>query len=39
MMRDRCTLAIFVIALVFFLFPHGLSAAVQTVELKIATCD
>ena len=38
-MRERCALAVFVAALVFFLFPHGLSAAVQTVELRIATCD
>jgi hypothetical protein len=38
-MRERCALAVFVAAFALFLFPHGLSAAVQTVELKIATCD
>jgi len=39
MMRERCALAVSVAVLVLFLFPHGLAAALQTVELKVATCD
>ena len=38
-MKKGLALRVLFAAIALFLFPHGLSAAAQTVELKIATCD